>query len=80
LERYRRFVFDEFKTYAEVRTKYYREEQRWPKSEFWLRRHAGADFGKTAAAPRSAVTATHSQRGVTNRLAGTNHLLREQPK
>lgn len=46
LERYRRFVLDEFKSYAEVRTKYYREEQRWPESEFWLRRHAGADDSK----------------------------------
>lgn len=44
------FVLDEFKRYAEVRTKYYREEQRWPESEFWLRRHAGADFGRTIAA------------------------------
>lgn len=49
MERYRRFVFDEFKSYAEVRTKYYREEQRWPENEFWLRRHAGADFRKTIA-------------------------------
>jgi 2-polyprenyl-6-methoxyphenol hydroxylase-like FAD-dependent oxidoreductase len=47
VERYRRYVLDEFKSYAEVRTKYYREEQRWPESEFWLRRHAGADHGKT---------------------------------
>ena len=48
LERYRRFVLDEFKSYAEVRTKYYREEQRWPESEFWLRRHASADDAKTS--------------------------------
>jgi len=47
MERYGRFVLDEFKSYAEVRTKYYREEQRWPESEFWLRRHASADHGKT---------------------------------
>lgn len=47
IERYRRFVLDEFKSYAEVRAKYYREEQRWPESEFWLRRHASADDGKT---------------------------------
>ena len=31
---------DEFKSYAETRAKYYREEQRWPASEFWRRRHA----------------------------------------
>ncbi|HWM24850.1 MAG TPA: FAD-dependent oxidoreductase [Chthoniobacterales bacterium] len=46
LERYRRFVLDEFKSYAEVRTKYYREEQRWPESEFWLRRHEAQAIGK----------------------------------
>jgi flavin-dependent dehydrogenase len=40
LERYRRYVSEEFESYAEVRTKYYREEQRWPLSEFWRRRHA----------------------------------------
>jgi 2-polyprenyl-6-methoxyphenol hydroxylase-like FAD-dependent oxidoreductase len=40
LERYRRFVFEEFKNYTEVRVKYYREETRWPTSEFWRRRHA----------------------------------------
>lgn len=44
MERYRRFVLDEFKSYLEVRTKYYCEEQRWPESEFWLRRHAGGDW------------------------------------
>ena len=40
LHRYRRYVLDEFKSYAETRAKYYREEQRWPASEFWRRRHA----------------------------------------
>jgi hypothetical protein len=39
LRRYRRYVLEEFKSYAEARAKYYREEQRWPASEFWLRRH-----------------------------------------
>jgi flavin-dependent dehydrogenase len=39
LRRYRRYVSEEFKSYCEVRTKYYREEQRWPNSEFWRRRH-----------------------------------------
>jgi 2-polyprenyl-6-methoxyphenol hydroxylase-like FAD-dependent oxidoreductase len=48
MERYRRFVLDEFKSYLEVRTKYYREEQRWPESEFWVRRHAGADWIKSS--------------------------------
>ena len=47
LDRYRRFVVEEFKSYAEVRTKYYREEQRWPRSEFWRRRHATIDEALT---------------------------------
>jgi hypothetical protein len=34
LRRYRRYVMEEFKSYIEVRAKYYREEQRWPASEF----------------------------------------------
>jgi flavin-dependent dehydrogenase len=40
LRRYSRYVLEEFRSYAEVRTKYYSEEQRWPASEFWRRRHA----------------------------------------
>jgi flavin-dependent dehydrogenase len=40
LHRYRRYVVEEFKSYAAVRAKYYREEQRWPASEFWRRRQA----------------------------------------
>ena len=39
LQRYRRYVADEFKSYSEVRRKYYCQEQRWPTSEFWRRRH-----------------------------------------
>ena len=39
LRRYRRYVSEEFKSYCETRTKYYRQEQRWPTSLFWLRRH-----------------------------------------
>ena len=39
LRRYHRYVSEEFKSYCEVRTRYYQEEQRWPKSEFWRRRH-----------------------------------------
>jgi 2-polyprenyl-6-methoxyphenol hydroxylase-like FAD-dependent oxidoreductase len=38
--KYVRFVLDEFRSYAESRSKYYREEQRWPAKEFWRRRHA----------------------------------------
>lgn len=39
LRRYDRFVNEEFKSYCAARGKYYREEQRWPDSEFWARRH-----------------------------------------
>jgi flavin-dependent dehydrogenase len=39
LDRYRQYVLEEFQSYAEIRAKYYREEQRWPQSEFWRRRH-----------------------------------------
>ncbi|HWN99341.1 MAG TPA: NAD(P)/FAD-dependent oxidoreductase [Blastocatellia bacterium] len=38
LRRYRRYVAEEFKSYTAVRAKYYRQEQRWPGSEFWRRR------------------------------------------
>jgi flavin-dependent dehydrogenase len=40
LNRYSHYVFEEFKNYTEVRAKYYREEQRWPASEFWRRRQS----------------------------------------
>jgi len=40
LRRYQRFITEEFRTYTETRVKYYRQEQRWPDSEFWRRRHA----------------------------------------
>jgi len=39
LRRYRHYVSEEFRSYNETRVKYYRQEQRWPSSEFWLRRH-----------------------------------------
>lgn len=39
LQRYDRFVRQEFRSYCAVRAQYYREEQRWPESEFWARRH-----------------------------------------
>jgi flavin-dependent dehydrogenase len=38
LQRYGRFVAEEFRNYSEVRTKYYCQEQRWPASQFWRRR------------------------------------------
>lgn len=40
LRRYRQFIRAEFDSYRETRTKYYREEQRWPSNEFWRRRHS----------------------------------------
>lgn len=42
LQRYRSFIRAEFASYATVRANYYREEQRWPQSEFWQRRHAAS--------------------------------------
>jgi flavin-dependent dehydrogenase len=38
LRRYRRYVTKEFESYCETRVKYYGQEQRWPTSQFWLRR------------------------------------------
>jgi flavin-dependent dehydrogenase len=43
LSRYSRYVVEEFRSYADVRAKYYREEQRWPSREFWRRRHETFD-------------------------------------
>ena len=40
MRRYRRFVTEEFRSYLQTRLKYYRQEQRWPDSEFWRRRHS----------------------------------------
>jgi len=42
LGRYRRYALGEFRRYAETRASYYRQEQRWPASPFWRRRHAPA--------------------------------------
>jgi flavin-dependent dehydrogenase len=39
MQRYCRYIREEFETYKEVRAKYYIEEQRWPEREFWQRRH-----------------------------------------
>jgi flavin-dependent dehydrogenase len=43
LGKYIRYVREEFRSYTESRSKYYREEQRWPAKEFWRRRHATAE-------------------------------------
>jgi len=39
LLRYQRWMTEEFNSYFQTRTKYYRQEQRWSTNEFWLRRH-----------------------------------------
>jgi flavin-dependent dehydrogenase len=45
LRRYQQYLADEFKSYSEVRVKYYQQEQRWPASDFWRRRHeAGSAY------------------------------------
>lgn len=38
MERYRRFVREEFEGYSRARSRYYASERRWPGSEFWQRR------------------------------------------
>ena len=38
LHRYHRYIAEEFESYCDTRTQYYGQEQRWPTSEFWLRR------------------------------------------
>lgn len=38
-DRYARMARAEFEAYVEARRAYYREEQRWPESRFWARRH-----------------------------------------
>jgi len=40
LERYDRYVREEFTSYCRARARYYAEERRWPESEFWRRRAA----------------------------------------
>jgi flavin-dependent dehydrogenase len=44
LQRYRRYIAEEFRSYSKVRAQYYREEQRWPTSQFWRRRHGPASY------------------------------------
>ena len=39
LQKYTRFIEAEFKSYLEIRARYYREERRWRNSKFWQRRH-----------------------------------------
>jgi 2-polyprenyl-6-methoxyphenol hydroxylase-like FAD-dependent oxidoreductase len=42
LQRYRRFVEDEFDAYTKTWAKYYASERRWPDRPFWSRRHSPA--------------------------------------
>jgi flavin-dependent dehydrogenase len=39
LRRYQHYITEEFRSYSQTRDKYYRQEQRWPESPFWRRRH-----------------------------------------
>ncbi len=39
LERYRRYITREAMAHRRAQAKYYREERRWPQSQFWSRRH-----------------------------------------
>lgn len=43
LARYCRYVVGEFTGYAGICRKYYLQENRWPSSEFWRRRHASGN-------------------------------------
>lgn len=38
LRRYCRYITREFESYRDTRAQYYAQEQRWPTSQFWLRR------------------------------------------
>ncbi|HYE36265.1 tryptophan 7-halogenase [Methylocaldum sp.] len=48
--RYRALMKREFASYRETLRDYYRQEQRWPDSPFWHRRHNGSDFRNQSAA------------------------------
>lgn len=39
LEKYEHLVRREYENYLEIRTRFYQQEQRWPHSTFWQRRH-----------------------------------------
>ncbi|MFM9948304.1 MAG: FAD-dependent monooxygenase, partial [Saprospiraceae bacterium] len=39
LEKYEHLVRREYENYLEIRTRFYQQEQRWPHSVFWQRRH-----------------------------------------
>lgn len=47
LQKYSRVIDAEFKSYLEIRARYYREERRWTSNEFWQRRH-GENFSEQA--------------------------------
>jgi flavin-dependent dehydrogenase len=48
--RYRALMKREFASYRETLRDYYRQEQRWPDSPFWRRRHHGSDSRNRPAA------------------------------
>jgi flavin-dependent dehydrogenase len=48
MHRYRAFIEREFAGYLRTSARYYADERRWPRSEFWRRRHADAPEPATA--------------------------------
>jgi flavin-dependent dehydrogenase len=47
LERYVAAVVQEYENYLETRVEYYSQEQRWPNSPFWQRRHSRGEGQKS---------------------------------
>jgi 2-polyprenyl-6-methoxyphenol hydroxylase-like FAD-dependent oxidoreductase len=56
LERYRRFIADEFAAYRKTLREYYAMERRWANRPFWQRRVAG-DVGRATASVQTLVSA-----------------------
>lgn len=52
-DRYSKLVLAEYEAYEEAKRAYYREEQRWPGSTFWARRHAEISNEGGKASPQS---------------------------
>jgi len=50
MRRYRLFAEREFAGYLRARARYYAEERRWPRSEFWRRRHEARTPAEASAA------------------------------
>ena len=57
LRRYGAFVRSEFAAYRKTLDEYYAQEQRWPDSVFWQRRHARAHYrDRSHNSPQPAVS------------------------